>query len=83
MAAGLTDLFGDVPYFTAFFNGTEGEVTPAYDFRKVFMNENGILDTWKGIAAIQNYNDAIPLQGDILIQRKSTILGLFGKSIKN
>jgi hypothetical protein len=50
MAAGLTDLFGDVPYFTAF-NGTEGEVTPAYDFRKVFMNENGILDIWKGIAA--------------------------------
>jgi hypothetical protein len=36
MAAGLTDLFGDVPYFTAF-NGTGREVTPAYDFKKVFI----------------------------------------------
>jgi hypothetical protein len=27
---GLTDLFGDVPYFTAF-NGTEGITTPVYD----------------------------------------------------
>jgi hypothetical protein len=66
MAAGLTDLFGDVPYYTAF-NGTEG-VTPVYDSQEsIYMNENGILDNLdKGILAIQNYKDAIPLQGDIL-----------------
>jgi hypothetical protein len=53
MAAGLTDLFGDVPYYTAF-NGTE-EVTPAYDSQEsIYMNE--ILDNLdKGIAAIQSY----------------------------
>jgi hypothetical protein len=40
MAAGLTDLFGDVPYYTAF-NGTEGEVTPVYDSQEsIYMNEN-------------------------------------------
>jgi hypothetical protein len=35
MAAGLTDLFGDVPYYTAF-NGTEGEVH-LYTVKKVFI----------------------------------------------
>jgi hypothetical protein len=55
MAAGLTDLFGDVPYYTAF-NGTEGEVTPVYSQESIYMNENGIFDNLdKGILAIQNY----------------------------
>lgn len=67
MAAGLTDLFGDVPYFEAF-NGTNGEVTPAYDNQEaIYLNDNGILDNLnKGIIAIKAYNDAIPLEGDIL-----------------
>ncbi|APY08001.1 hypothetical protein BWZ20_06655 [Winogradskyella sp. J14-2] len=67
MAAGLTDLFGDVPYFEAF-NGIEGTVTPAYDKQEdIYLNENGILDNLdKGIAAIEAYSDVIPLEGDIL-----------------
>lgn len=83
MAAGLTDLFGDVPYFTAF-NGTEGEVTPAYDSQEsIYMNENGILDNLdKGILAIQNYKDAIPLQGDILYNGNLQSWVRFAKSLK-
>jgi len=67
MAAGLTDLFGDVPYFEAF-NGVNGTVTPAYDLQEaIYLNENGILDNLdKGIAAIEAYADVIPLEGDIL-----------------
>jgi hypothetical protein len=67
MAAGLTDLFGDVPYFQAF-NGVESTVTPAYDLQEdIYMGENGILDNLnKGIAAIEEYADVIPLEGDIL-----------------
>ena len=68
MAAGLTDLFGDVPYFEAF-NGVEGTVTPAYDSQEdIYLNENGILDNLdKGIAAIEAYSDVIPLDGLLLV----------------
>lgn len=67
MAAGLTDLFGDVPYFEAF-NGIEGTVRPAYDKQEdIYLNDNGILDNLdKGIAVIEAYSDVIPLEGDIL-----------------
>ena len=67
MAAGLTDLFGDVPYFNAF-NGVNGTVTPAYDSQEsIYLNENGIIDNLnKGIEAINNYTQTIPLEGDIL-----------------
>ena len=67
MAAGLTDLFGDVPYFEAF-NGVKGTVTPKYDSQEtIYLGEGGILDNLnKGIDAIEAYTDAIPLQGDIL-----------------
>ncbi|MDN3666285.1 SusD/RagB family nutrient-binding outer membrane lipoprotein [Algibacter miyuki] len=67
MAAGLTDLFGDVPYFEAF-NGINNTVTPSYDDQEaIYLNTNGILDNLdKGIAAINNYNDVIVLEGDIL-----------------
>lgn len=67
IAAGLTDLFGDVPYFEAF-NGVAGTVTPAYDSQEdIYLNDNGILDNLdKGIAAIEGYSDVIPLEGDIL-----------------
>ena len=83
MAAGLTDLFGDVPYFTAF-NGTEGEVTPAYDSQEsIYMDPNGILDNLdKGILAIQNYNDAIKLQGDILYNGNLQSWVRFAKSLQ-
>jgi hypothetical protein len=67
MAAGLTDLFGDAPYFEAF-NGVNGTVTPAYDSQEsIYLNDNGIIDNLnKGIEAINNYTEAIPLEGDIL-----------------
>lgn len=83
MAAGLTDLFGDVPYYNAF-NGTAGDVTPAYDSQEsIYLNENGILDNLdKGILAIQNYDDAIPLQGDILYNGNLQSWIRFAKSLK-
>jgi hypothetical protein len=83
MAAGLTDLFGDVPYFKAF-NGTEGEVTPVYDSQEsIYLDENGILDNLdKGILAIQNYTDVIPLQGDILYNGNLQSWVRFAKSLK-
>ncbi|AFL80178.1 hypothetical protein Aeqsu_0670 [Aequorivita sublithincola DSM 14238] len=67
MASGLTDLFGDVPYSEAF-NGVNGTVTPKYDKQEdIYLADGGILDNLnKGIAAINNYNDVIPLEGDIL-----------------
>ena len=83
MAAGLTDLFGDVPYFDAF-NGTEGEVTPAYNTQEsIYLDPKGILDNLdKGIAAIENYSDAIPLQGDILYNGNLQAWIRFAKSLK-
>ncbi|MDB2462944.1 SusD/RagB family nutrient-binding outer membrane lipoprotein [Algibacter sp.] len=67
ITANLTDLYGDVPYFEAF-NGVSGTVTPAYDAQEtIYLNDDGILDNLnKGILAIENYTDAIALEGDIL-----------------
>ena len=72
MAAGLTDLFGDVPYFEAF-NGTTTTVTPSYDNQEdIYLNEGGILDNLdKGIIAIENYTDAIALEGDEKIAKQA------------
>nr|WP_321221937.1 SusD/RagB family nutrient-binding outer membrane lipoprotein [uncultured Psychroserpens sp.] len=83
MAAGLTDLFGDVPYFEAF-NGVNGTVTPAYDLQEdIYLNENGILDNLdKGIAAIESYNDVIPLEGDILFNGDLSAWIRFANSLK-
>ncbi len=69
MSAGLTDLFGDVPYSEAF-KGVDGTVTPIYDTQEsIYMDEGGILDNLeKGIAAIENYNGSILLEGDILFE---------------
>jgi hypothetical protein len=69
MSAGLTDLFGDVPYSEAF-KGTNGTVTPVYDPQEsIYMDVGGILDNLeKGIAAIENYNGSIALEGDILFE---------------
>ncbi len=67
MAAGLTDMFGDVPYSQAF-NGVNGDVTPSYDLQEdIYQADGGILDNLnKGIAVIEAYDDVIPLEGDIL-----------------
>ncbi len=83
MGAGLTDLFGDVPYFEAF-NGINGTVTAAYDAQEdIYMNTGGILDILdKGIEAIQNYNDAISLEGDILFNGELQDWIRFANSLK-
>ena len=67
MAAGLTDLFGDVPYSEAF-KGDGETVTPVYDTQEsIYMEPDGVMDNLdKGIAALESYSSAIPLEGDIL-----------------
>jgi hypothetical protein len=69
MSAGVTDLFGDVPYSEAF-KGTNGTVTPVYEAQEsIYMDEGGILDNLeKGITAIEAYNGSIALAGDILFK---------------
>ncbi|MDG5490239.1 SusD/RagB family nutrient-binding outer membrane lipoprotein [Psychroserpens sp. SPM9] len=83
MAAGLTDLFGDVPYFEAF-NGVNGTVTPAYDLQEdIYLDDNGILDNLdRGIAAIESYTDVIPLEGDILFDGDLNAWIRFANSLK-
>jgi hypothetical protein len=83
MAAGLTDLFGDVPYFEAF-NGIDGTVTPAYDLQQdIYQKEKGILDNLnKGIAAINAYSSAIKLEGDILFEGNLNSWIRFANSLK-
>lgn len=83
MAAGLTDLFGDVPYFEAF-NGIEGNVKPAYDSQEtIYQNPNGILDNLeKGIAAIQSYKGSLKLEGDIIFQGNLNAWIKFANSLR-
>ena len=83
MAMGLTDLFGDVPYFEAF-NGLNGEVTPVYDSQEsIYLGDNGIIDNLnKGIEAIETYNDVIPLEGDILYNGNLEAWVRFANSLK-
>jgi len=83
MAAGLTDLFGDVPYFEAF-DGINKTVRPIYDAQEaIYLNENGILDNLnKGIEAINNYNETIALEGDILFNGDLKAWIRFANSLK-
>ncbi len=83
MAAGLTDLFGDVPYTEAF-NGLDGTVTPVYDAQEnIYLSEGGILDNLnKGIAAIEAYDDVIVLEGDILFNGNLEGWVRFANSLK-
>jgi len=83
LAAGLTDLFGDVPYTEAF-NGLGGIVTPKYDEQQdIYLAEGGILDNLdQGIAAIQAYSDNIPLEGDILFDGNMEGWIKFANSLK-
>jgi len=83
MASGLTDLFGDVPYFQAF-NGIDGTVTPVYDSQEsIYLEANGILDNLnKGIVAITNYEQAIPLKGDILFNGNLNAWIKFANALK-
>ena len=83
MTAGLTDLFGDVPYSEAF-KGAKGSVTPKYDSQEsIYLNEGGILDNLdKGILAIQNYDGSIALEGDILFNGELQAWVRFANSLK-
>ncbi|MGJ8590953.1 MAG: SusD/RagB family nutrient-binding outer membrane lipoprotein [Aquaticitalea sp.] len=83
MASGLTDLFGDVPYFQAF-NGVNGVVTPVYDKQEdIYLAEGGILDNLdKGIAAINAYSGSTPLEGDILFNGDLQAWVRFANSLK-
>lgn len=83
MAATLTDIFGDVPYFDAL-NGKEGITTPAYDAQEdIYMNENGILDNLeKGIASIQSYAGSQTLEGDILFSGDLDAWVAFANSLR-
>lgn len=83
MTAGLTDLFGDVPYSEAF-NGIDGTVTPAYDAQEdIYLAEGGILDNLnKGIEAIEAYDDVIALEGDILFNGNLNNWVRFANSLK-
>lgn len=67
MSATLTDIFGDVPYQEAF-KGKAGNIAPAFDEQsEIYTGQNGILDNLEqGISAIESYQGAIPLEGDIL-----------------
>ncbi|APU68492.1 SusD/RagB family nutrient-binding outer membrane lipoprotein [Christiangramia flava] len=83
MAAALTDLYGDVPYYNAF-RGKELTTTPAYDAQEdIYLGEGGILDNLaKGIAAIQAYEGSIPLEGDILFNGDLTKWVRFANSLR-
>lgn len=83
MAGILTDLFGDVPYSEAF-NGINGTVKPSYDLQENIYNaEDGIFDNLeKGVAAINAYQGAIPLEGDILFNGNLQAWIKFANSLK-
>ncbi|UWX55017.1 SusD/RagB family nutrient-binding outer membrane lipoprotein [Maribacter litopenaei] len=83
MAAALTDLFGDVPYFEAF-KGQDGTVTPEYDSQEsIYMDTDGIFDNLqKGIEALQSYNGTIALEGDILFNGDLDGWERFANSLK-
>lgn len=83
MAQGLTDLFGDVPYFEAF-NGIDGTVTAAYDAQEnIYLAEGGILDNLdKGIAALNAYDGAVALEGDLLFSGDLDNWVQFANSLK-
>jgi hypothetical protein len=83
MAAGLTDLFGDVPYFEAF-KGDSGTVTPVYDSQEsIYMDPDGIFDNLtKGIEAIQSYSGTMSLEGDLLFDGELDGWVRFANSLK-
>jgi hypothetical protein len=83
MAAGLTDIFGDVPYSEAF-RGLDGIVEPKYDLQEdIYVQPGGILDNLdQGIAAIENYSSSIALQGDVLFNGDLDAWIRFANSLK-
>lgn len=83
MAAALTDIYGDVPFFEAF-KGKNGNTTPKYDQQEaIYLAKNGILDLLeKGIIALKTYQGGIKLEGDILYQGDLNAWIAFANSLK-
>ncbi len=83
IAAALTDIFGDVPYYQGF-SGKSGTITPAYDTQEsIYLGEEGILDNLaRGIAALENYRGVTPLEGDILYGGDLDAWLRFGRSLQ-
>ena len=83
MTISLTDMFGDVPYFEAF-KGKTGNTTPAYDAqRDIYLNDEGIISNLdKAITALEAYQGAVPLKGDILFSGDLSAWVKFANSLK-
>lgn len=83
MTAALTDIYGDVPYFEAL-NGKEGNTTPAYDEQElIYTGTNGVLDNLEqAITAINNYNGAQTLEGDLLFGGNLDLWESFANSLR-
>lgn len=64
IAATLTDLYGDVPYF----NAAAGFVAPSYDSQQsIYLDEGGIINLLSSaVATIESYEGVVELRGDIL-----------------
>ncbi len=82
MSAALTDIFGDVPYSQAL-QGKSGIISPGYDAQEnIYTDAEGILDNLAaGIAAIESYQGAIPLEGDIIFNGDLTAWTRFANSL--
>lgn len=83
LAAMLTDIYGDVPYFEAL-SGQDGNVTPAYDPQQdIYLNDGGILNNLEeAITAIESYSGAQSLDGDILFGGELDAWVRFAKSLQ-
>lgn len=73
IAATLTDLYGDVPYFNAV-KGLNGVTSPSYDSQEsIYLNEGGILSLLQeAVVDITSYEGAAVLGGDILYEGRLT-----------
>ena len=83
IGAQITDIYGDVPFFTAA-QGKAGEVLPAYDAQEdIYTAEGGILDLLEGaVRAIDAYEGTQPLNGDILFGGDLAAWRTFANSLR-
>jgi hypothetical protein len=83
LTAGLTDIYGDVPYSEAL-QGNNGNTAPKYDSQEtIYKGVNGILANLdKGILAIKNYTGTQSLVGDILFNGDLNGWERFANSLK-
>ena len=67
IAANITDIFGDVPYFEAV-GGKSGIVNPRFDLQEdIYLGQEGILDNLRlAVEVMEAYAGTLPLRGDEL-----------------